>query len=601
MSQPHITLVSSASAEPASPPMLLEGPVINDPPAAPAMGVAQPAPPRRTGPVFWATVATLVWLALITATVALLVQGGSIGRLDATNILAIGGSVFAPLSFFWLIALTSLRSATLHREQERLEQTLATLLAPLERAQHQAAALLESTDREISRLQNSAQVLDARVQLMVPPLDSQIRQLDLAAERLSAVQQQANQSAAALEVIVANITNMADQVATRLPEAAASVSHASTEVALHGEHLESAARTLTQVVGSARDSMAQLLPMLARVTFQTHEASESLSLKLSDLRQQAEESNRRLDQAGDKASSLLENSRRWIDGQIETVELQLARMEGETSAKINALASQIGLLDSGTRDQVGEALDELSARIESSEAMLAQRLETMRGEWQQLSGTVESLSTGMGSQLLDAMARARAVAAEAMVAARDASKEIVETAEAALSRTSEQARHLASETMTALQLRASTFAQLASEAEAHSRALRDAQQQAGRDDLGRMATRLLDSLNNASIDLAKIMTADVSDEEWRSYLQGDRSLFTRRLARLADRGSESRVAELLRNDTEMRTAVSRFVQGFEALLKLAMAGAQGDSFALALLSSDWGRLYVLLSRASGRL
>jgi hypothetical protein len=551
-------------------------------------------------PIILATLGSILWLALVAATLLLLLQDGLIRQMDATNILAIGGSIFAPLSFIWLVALTSLRGATLAEERERLQVIAAQLLAPLEKMKNEAEALRDETDRQVSRLQNSAQIMDARVQLLAPPLDAQIARLEDASGKLNAAQRTADESAASLRMILEDITSMAQQVATRLPEAAASVNNASTEVALHGEHLESAARTLTQVVSSARDSMAQLLPMLARVTFQTHEASESLSLKLSDLREQAEDSTRKLDYATDKASAMLENSRRWVDGQIEAVEASVARIEQDSSRRIENLAGQVASLDTQSSERISALLGSLQLQLADTDAKVRDRIDGLKGEWQELIGSTESISMTLGVRLLDAMARARAVAGDAMTAAREASDGIIGSAEDSLARTRKAVQETADAAMQALESRAQTMASLASEAQAHARAMRETLQQASRDDLGRLSSQIIDSLNNGAIDVVKILSVDVPDEDWRAYLQGDRSLFARRAARVADRATEVRIADLIRREPEVRESIGRFLRGFESLLKLVMTGGQSDSLALALLSSDWGRLYVALSRAADR-
>ncbi len=549
----------------------------------------------------WGVVATIIWLALVSAAVAWLFTDKQLHRLDATNILALAGSVFAPLSFIWMMVIAALRAGPLDDERARVHTAIQGFLVPFQSTRDQALHLRETLSSDIERLQNSTQLLDSRVQLMMPPLDAQINRLDEATRRLETAQNLAEASATHLKTILSDISAMAQQVATRLPEAASSVSHASTEVALHGEHLENAAKTLTIVVGSARDSMAQLLPMLARVTHQTHEASESLSNKLGDLKEQAEETNARLDLTGEKAEAVLDNSRRWIDEQIQAVESSIARIETDSSHRIQTLAQEVKALDDDSSTRLTGLLEGLQQQIHDSDQRVRGNLRSLRSEWEELLGSADTISMTVGMRLLDAMARARNVANDAINAARDASQGIIAATENTLANTQVHVKAAADAALDALQQRATAFATLASEAQTHARAVRDAMDVQTTDNISKLAAKLIDSLNNCAIDVAKILSTDVPEGEWRDYMAGDRSLFTRKAVRLADRSTEGRIADYVRTDPVIRENVARYLNGFEQLLKLSIGNGQSDVLSLALLSSDWGKLYIVLSRATERM
>jgi flagellar biosynthesis chaperone FliJ len=571
--------------------------------AAPVMDFAgTPQPINKNRRIFnWGLIATVIWLALVTAAVAWLLMDKQLQKLDATNILALAGSIFAPLSFIWMMVIAALRAGPLDDERARVDMAIKGFLAPFQSTRDQALLLRETLSSDIDRLASSTQLLDSRVQMMTPPLDAQINRLDEATRRLETAQSLAENSATNLKSILSDISAMAEQVATRLPEAASSVSHASTEVALHGEHLENAAKTLTLVVGSTRDSMAQLLPMLARVTHQTHEASESLSTKLGDLREQAEETNAKLDAAGEAAGSVLENSRRWVDEQIQAVESSIARIEADSSRRIQTLAQEVKALDDDSSIRLTGLLEGLQQQIADSDQRVRSNLTSIKGEWEELLGSADTISMTVGMRLLDAMARARNVANDAVNAARDASQGIIAATENTLVNTQTHVKAAADAALDALQQRASAFATLAHEAQTHARAVREAMDVQTTDNISRLAAQIIDGLNNSAIDVTKILSTDVPESEWRDYISGDRSLFTRKAVRLADRSTEGRIADYVRTDPMTRESVARYLRGFEQLLKLSMGNGQSDMLSLALLSSDWGKLYIVLSRAAERM
>lgn len=117
----------------------------------------------------------------------------------------------------------------------------------------------------------------------------------------------------------------------------------------------------------------------------------------------------------------------------------------------------------------------------------------------------------------------------------------------------------------------------------------------------RRAAHLIDALNSAAIDVAKMLSAEVTDTVWAAYLKGDRGVFTRRAVRLLD-GSEQRdVARLYDDDPSFREQVNRYIHDFEAMLRTILAQRDGSPLGVTLLSSDMGKLYVALAQAIERL
>lgn len=117
----------------------------------------------------------------------------------------------------------------------------------------------------------------------------------------------------------------------------------------------------------------------------------------------------------------------------------------------------------------------------------------------------------------------------------------------------------------------------------------------------RRVALLIEALNSTAIDVAKVLSNDVSDTAWAAYLKGDRGVFTRRAVRLLDSGEAREIARTYDDDSEFRGQVNRFIHDFEALLRTVLADANGSPMAVTLLSSDTGKLYVALAQAIERL
>ncbi len=122
-----------------------------------------------------------------------------------------------------------------------------------------------------------------------------------------------------------------------------------------------------------------------------------------------------------------------------------------------------------------------------------------------------------------------------------------------------------------------------------------------RDDIAKRSASLLDSLNAQAIDIARPMAIDVGDGDWAAYLKGDRGLFARRAVRLIDGGTARAIARHYSHDPVFAEQATRFIGEFETLLERVRADREGKALAVTLLSSDIGKLYVVLTQALARL
>jgi hypothetical protein len=121
------------------------------------------------------------------------------------------------------------------------------------------------------------------------------------------------------------------------------------------------------------------------------------------------------------------------------------------------------------------------------------------------------------------------------------------------------------------------------------------------DSFARRMVLLTESLNSTAIDVAKILSNDVTDTAWAAYLKGDRGVFTRRAVRLLDAGEARAIAAHYGDDAEFREHVNRYIHDFEAMMRVLLSTRDGNAIGVTLLSSDVGKLYVALAQAIERL
>ncbi len=121
------------------------------------------------------------------------------------------------------------------------------------------------------------------------------------------------------------------------------------------------------------------------------------------------------------------------------------------------------------------------------------------------------------------------------------------------------------------------------------------------DSFARRMVLLTESLNSTAIDVAKILSNEVTDTAWAAYLKGDRGVFTRRAVRLLDAGEVRAIAAHYGDDAEFREHVNRYIHDFEAMMRVLLSTRDGNAIGVTLLSSDVGKLYVALAQAIERL
>ncbi|MBI1181797.1 MAG: hypothetical protein GC201_14700 [Alphaproteobacteria bacterium] len=170
-----------------------------------------------------------------------------------------------------------------------------------------------------------------------------------------------------------------------------------------------------------------------------------------------------------------------------------------------------------------------------------------------------------------------------------------------LAQAATQAGGRAALTEEAFQARAQRLIELAESLGKRLAALEALERQATGSAFSRTANNILESLGSLAIDLDRLLEAEIPQKIWQQYKGGDTQAFARHIARQASGEWEDKIAQKFRGQPDFRDYVTRYVTQFEGLLRQTMENERTDALAASLLSSDMGKLYVLLAKSINRL
>ena len=393
------------------------------------------------------------------------------------------------------------------------------------------------------------------------------------------------------------ITRIDDKFATIDGEALARHERLSGALAALGGHATTLAASLESGSMSAETMIGRAETLMMALDAATREIDETLPAAFA-----------RLDTHADASRA-----------KIAEVAPQVAQIEREASATLDRLIEAEAALA-----KQGAALDELSDRVEAKLAAGKTAAADLVAAVEGADARTREIADGAGQTLVDAMVRVRETAQTAAERAREALAAVVPDSADRLSAavkqalsdavsgqvqaqigelaaTAENAVASANAASDRLMRQMLTIAETSAQVEARIADARGEIEDADRDTFAGRVALLIESLNSTAIDVAKIMSNDVTDSAWSAYLKGDRGVFTRRAVRLLDAGEVREVARHYDSDPEFRDQVNRYVRDFEAMLRNVLATRAGSPLSVTLLSSDMGKLYVALAQAIERL
>lgn len=450
--------------------------------------------------------------------------------------------------------------------QTSISESGAALDSQIEGSEARLAARLADLRTTLDRIAGTTDSSDEKLNAMVSQLNAS---LDECETRLAGVNDRATDRVAKLAFAVSSLSQSSADLQERLSENRSSVETivAKAEQLMLG--LDNASREIDESLPSAfvrmRGEFESCIDALQKVQTQTGEV-EAQSTKLL---------------------GQIESVDRLIDGQSTALQTLLAESDSHFASRhdqADALAASLQQTHALIEDMAGTANEQLVAsllRVRETTRQAAESSKQILDE--ELTGVAEKLSE-----------QNRALLSQAVETQLG---EIDGVMREAVSRNI----NLASDATE--QMRAQLAAIDDMTANLERRITQARGQFDGLDDesFTRRMALLTESLNSSAIDVAKILSNEVTDTAWASYLKGDRGVFTRRAVKLLDAGEAKIIAAHYDNDSEFREHVNRYIHDFEAMMRVLLSTRDGNAIGVTLLSSDVGKLYVALAQAIERL
>ena len=106
--------------------------------------------------------------------------------------------------------------------------------------------------------------------------------------------------------------------------------------------------------------------------------------------------------------------------------------------------------------------------------------------------------------------------------------------------------------------------------------------------------RMFEKLHEQSQDLTRATGAEIPDIVLNKYHAGDKTIFSKWLAKMMGAADKKQVRNMLKSDAVFRSQATQFVRSFDKILTNAREADNPDKLAATLLNTDLGQIYTTL-------
>ena len=113
-------------------------------------------------------------------------------------------------------------------------------------------------------------------------------------------------------------------------------------------------------------------------------------------------------------------------------------------------------------------------------------------------------------------------------------------------------------------------------------------------DFLKQSEKMFEKMHEQAIDLTRATGADIPDVVWKKYHSGDKTIFSKWLAKMMNAADKKQIREMLKSDAVFRSQSAQFIRSFDKVLAAAKQADNADKLAAALIKTDLGQIYIAL-------
>lgn len=113
-------------------------------------------------------------------------------------------------------------------------------------------------------------------------------------------------------------------------------------------------------------------------------------------------------------------------------------------------------------------------------------------------------------------------------------------------------------------------------------------------DFLKQSERMFTKLHEQSLDLTRAIGADIPDVVWKKYHAGDKTIFSKWLAKMLGAADKKRIRDILKSDAVFRSQATQFVRSFDKILTATQQADNSDKLSATLIKTDLGQIYIAL-------
>ncbi len=257
-------------------------------------------------------------------------------------------------------------------------------------------------------------------------------------------------------------------------------------------------------------------------------------------------------------------------------------------------------------EKIGELMRRHSKEASISTKQISSTMDSaydnLRNQLQALSGAYEKAETGMSALAGSMGSRATeidVVTTKALGKINHWDKLVRESANI-LGQTAEEVNKQAETVTEALKEQTEEMKLTVGDASELVVALKAHTKEAGLDDFLRRATFISERLQSLAVDMSRLMETSITENDWKRFNKGEKGLFVRKMLGFREKARLASIKQRYQNDQEFRNYVSRYLDEFKSFLAEANKRDQQGVLSTIFLSSDMGKLYMVLTQALGR-